>query len=89
MHPVTWLALAAGVLMLAKLFHMSWGCPPAPPVPAPQPAVQPAAPVVQQRAAQVPYSTFGGDNPLAQPGLLAPQPPTSPNAFIPLPPVKY
>lgn len=39
----------------------------------------------------VPYSTFKGDssNPLAQPGLLKPQNPADPNAFVPLPPVKY
>ena len=80
---MTIVALLAGTCILAKLFHLSWLCGAPAPLP-PPPPVQPQAPAKQT------YSTFAGDagNPLTQPGLLKPQPPTSPNAFIPLPPVR-
>lgn len=88
MHPLTFVSIALGVALLAKLFHVSWMCaaPPTQPPPIATPPVQ-----AQQPAQAVPYSTFAGDanNPLTQPGLLRPQPPTSADAFIPLPPVKY
>lgn len=88
MHPATGVVLVVGALALAKVFHMSWFChADAQPVTVP--------PIIEAQAVQpaqtVPYSTFAGDanNPLTQPGLLRVPPPTSPNAFIPLPPVKY
>ncbi|KAK9827178.1 hypothetical protein WJX74_009306 [Apatococcus lobatus] len=91
MHIVTGIVLALGALTLVKLFHASWLCDREHPSP-PSPPVGPLVPPEQaQRPAQaVPYSTFPGDanNPLTQPGLLKPQPPTSADAFIPLPPVK-
>lgn len=68
---------------IAKLFHAAWLTPP------PHPPLHPAAPeptVVSSPA--VPFSTFGGESPLARVGPLPPMNPTSSTAFIPLPPVR-
>lgn len=56
----------------------------------PPPVATPSPPIIkQQKATAAPASTFPGENPLLQFGNLTPQDPTSPTAFIPLPPVKY